>query len=79
MVVLIRELANISFSSSTKTFLPNKIVQSLFSMNIDINMTILKGRSLSYLCNSSRDSSMLFKASLVSYYKRMEIQSSNTL
>jgi len=48
-------------------------------MDIDIDITILREKSLSQSSISSRESSVLSKASSVPYYERMEIQSNNLL
>jgi len=48
-------------------------------MDMDIDMTIPRGRSLFHSSNSSRESSVLSKASSVPYYEGMEIQSNNPL
>ena len=48
-------------------------------MDMDIDMTIPRGRSSSHSSNSSRESSVLSKASSVPYYEGMEIQSNNPL
>lgn len=79
MVAPIRELANTSFSSTAKALSSDNQVQSSPSMDMDIDMTIPRGRSSSHSSNSSRESSVLSKASSVPYYEGMEIQSNNPL
>ena len=79
MVAPIRELANTSFFSTAKALLSNNQVQSSPGMDMDIDMIIPRGRSSSHSSNSSRESSVLSKASLVPYYERIEIQSNNPL
>jgi len=79
IVVLIRELVNTLFSSTTKHLLFFFKAQNSFNMDIDIDIDILRGRLVSSNNNSSRKSSMHSNASFISYYKRIEIQSDSPL
>ena len=80
----IRELVNKLSTSTSKAFSSHKLVQSSTNMDLDINMVTSRERSSSYQsCYSressvsSRESSVSSTALLVSYYERMECQSSN--
>jgi len=79
MVAPIRELANITFSTTTKALSSNTLDQMSLNMDIDIDVDVPRGRPSSPSNNSSRESSILSKASTVPYYERMEIQSNNPL
>ena len=79
MVVPIRELANITLSTTIKTLSTNILDQTSSSMNMDINMNIPRGRLSFPSNNSSRESSILSKASTIPYCERMEIQNNNPL
>ena len=79
MVVPIRELVNILFSSTIKHLLFILIVQNSSNIDININLDIFRGRSVFSSNNSLKESSMHSNASFVPYYKRMEIQSDNLL
>ena len=79
IIVLIRELANITLSITTKALSSNILDQMSSNMKIDINVNITRGRPSSPFNNSSRESSILSKASMVTYCERMEIQSNNPL
>ena len=79
MVVLIRELVNILFLSITKHLPSSLKTQNSFNMDININTDILRGRSVFFNNNSSRESSMHSNTLFTLYHKRMEIQNDNSL
>ena len=82
MVTPIRELVNITLSTTIKASLTNQLPQIPVSMNMDINVDILRG-ILTFPINNStrelsiRESSILSNVSSIPYYERMEIQSNN--
>ena len=77
MVVLIRKLVNKSSFITIKALLSNKLVQSLPSIDMNMNMTAPRGRLLSHPSIISRKFSISSIISSISYHKRIEIQSSN--
>jgi len=79
MIVLIRELANITLSITTKALSTNLKAKIIANMDIDNNVNFPSGRLASSNSNSSRESSMYSNASFVPYYIRMKIQSNNSL
>jgi len=76
MVVSTRELVNILISNTSKdsTFNP-KILQN-YSIDMDIDINIPRGRSPSST-NSSRESSAHSKVSSIPYHERMIFQNDN--
>ena len=75
---VIRELANIIFSTTSKALSSHTLDQMYFSINIDIDMNVLRERLSSLSNNNSREFYIFSNISLISYYKRMEIQSNNS-
>jgi len=75
MIVLIKELVNTLFSTSTKAFSINIMAQTLsyIDINIDIDIDILRGRFASSSHTSSKESSTYLATSLQPYHKRIEI------
>jgi len=72
MVVSIKELANILFSTSINTVQPLQIACLPSTMDINVNTDIIRERSAFYSKVSSRKSSIDSKASSMAYYERME-------
>ena len=77
MVVPTRELVNTLFSSSITAFQTSQVAHIPSTMDIDIDSDIVRGRSAFSSRNSSRESSILSKASSMTYYECMEVM--NTL
>ena len=73
IVVLIRELANILFSTLASTLEFFQIAQLLSNIDIDINNNIIRERSAFSSRISSRESSTYSIALLSPYYERIEI------
>ena len=78
-VVLIRELANTLFPTSANILTTIPMTYNTSNININININITRERLTSSSKNSSQESLTHSAASLVLYYKRMEIQSNNSL
>ena len=72
IVVPIRDLVNILFSSSTTAFQYSHMDILPFLMNIDIDNNIIRGRPNSSSKNSLRESSILSNTSSIAYYKYIE-------
>jgi len=72
MVALIRELANIHFSTSATSSKPSTMAKLPFYMDMDINSNIIRGRSASSSKMNSRESSILSNASSSPYHEKME-------
>ena len=72
-----RELVNTLFSSSITAFQTSQMAHIPSTMDIDIDSDIVRGRSAFSSRNSSRESSILSKASSMTYYECMEVM--NTL
>ena len=79
MVAPIRELVNILFPVFTKAFLTSSITQNPSNMDMDVNINTYRGRFVFSSNKSSRKSSIHSNASSILYFKKMEIQSDNTL
>jgi len=77
MVASIRESVNKSSIFTSEAFLSHKLVQLSTNIDLNINIATPRERSLSHQSPNSRESSILFTTSSVSYHKRMECQSSN--
>jgi len=72
-----RELVNTLFSSSITAFQTSQMAHIPSTMDMDIDSDIVRGRSAFSSRNSSRESSILSKASSMTYYECMEVM--NTL
>jgi len=73
MVVPIRELVNIHFSTSALSLKPLLMANLLSEMDMDINCKITRGRSTSSSKASLRNSLVISSVSSILYHKRMEI------
>jgi len=74
MVVPIRELVNITLSTTTKALSTNQLAQIPASMNMNIDVDIPRERSASPDSNCTRELSILSNMSSVPYYERIKIQ-----
>ena len=72
-----RELVNTLFSSSITAFQTSQMAHIPSTMDIDIDSDIVRGRSAFSSRISSRESSILSKASSMTYYECLEVM--NTL
>jgi len=77
MEIPTRELVNTLFSSSITAFQTSQMAHIPSTMDMDIDSNIVRGRSASSSRNSSRESSILSKASSMTYHECMEVM--NTL
>jgi len=73
MVAPTRELVNTLFSSSITAFQTSQIAHIPSTMDMDVDSDIVRGRSASSSRNSSRKSSILSKASSITYHECMEV------
>jgi len=77
IVVLIKELANIRPSTTTKALFTNQLAQISVSINININTYILREKSKSSISNRTKESSILSNMSSIPYHEKIEIQNNN--
>jgi len=71
--MLIRKLANTLFPTSANILTTIPMTQNTSNMDINININIIRERLTSSSKNSSQESLIYSAASLVLYYKGMEI------
>jgi len=73
MVVPIRELANIHFSSLAFSSKPFQMANLPSYMDMDVNCNCIRGRSASSSKINLREASILSNASSTPYHERMEM------
>ena len=71
--MLIRELANTLFSTSTLALQTLQIAHIPFTINIDINSDIIRERFTFSSKNSSRELSILSNTLFMAYHKHIEV------
>ena len=72
MVVPIRELANIHFSTSASSSKPFTMATLPSNIDIDIDSNIIRRRSVFYSKMNSRELSILSNTSFAPYHEKME-------